>query len=73
MPAAGVHRWDFESEEEWSRYKQDQEAMPKAAFQFGVKMADGRNTKKGKHTFEQLNPLVWYFRWPLYECACAEN
>ncbi|MFS7991193.1 putative protein RED [Helianthus anomalus] len=35
-----LHRWDFEIEEE------QKEAMPKAAFQFGVKMQDGRKTRK---------------------------
>lgn len=33
-----LHRWDFETEEEWATYNEQKEAMPKAAFQFGVKM-----------------------------------
>lgn len=33
-----LHRWDFETEEEWAKYNDQKEAMPKAAFQFGVKM-----------------------------------
>ena len=41
-----LHRWDFETEEEWATYNEQKEAMPKAAFQFGVKMQDGRNTHK---------------------------
>jgi IK cytokine len=41
-----LHRWDFESEEAWSSYNDSREAMPKAAFQFGVKMSGGRKTKK---------------------------
>ncbi|GBG86270.1 hypothetical protein CBR_g41264 [Chara braunii] len=43
-----LHRWDFDTEEEWSKYNEAKEAMPKAAFQFGVKMADGRKTRKNK-------------------------
>ncbi|KAK9948162.1 hypothetical protein M0R45_003750 [Rubus argutus] len=35
-----LHRWDFETEEEWATYNEQKEAMPKAAFQFGVKMQD---------------------------------
>ncbi|KAJ4842241.1 Smu-2 suppressor of mec-8 and unc-52 protein [Turnera subulata] len=41
-----LHRWDFETEEEWAKYNEQKEAMPKAAFQFGVKMQDGRKTRK---------------------------
>jgi IK cytokine len=41
-----MHRWDFETEEEWASYNEQKEAMPKAAFQFGVKMQDGRKTRK---------------------------
>ncbi len=41
----GKSRYDFNTEEEWMRYKETREQAPKAAFQFGVKSADGR--KKG--------------------------
>lgn len=41
-----LHRWDFETEEDWAKYNEQKEAMPKAAFQFGVKMQDGRKTRK---------------------------
>ncbi|KAF5776252.1 putative protein RED [Helianthus annuus] len=41
-----LHRWDFETEEEWATYNEQKEAMPKAAFQFGVKMQDRRKTRK---------------------------
>ncbi|KAF9607758.1 hypothetical protein IFM89_000105, partial [Coptis chinensis] len=45
-----LHRWDFETEEEWATYNEHKEAMPKAAFQFGVKMQDGRKARKqNKH------------------------
>ncbi|EFJ13428.1 hypothetical protein SELMODRAFT_122486 [Selaginella moellendorffii] len=41
-----LHRWDFETEEEWGKYNDQKEATPKAAYQFGVKMQDGRKTRK---------------------------
>lgn len=34
--------------EEYSDYMSNKEALPKAAFQFGVKMGDGRKTRKGQ-------------------------
>ena len=39
-------RWDFDTQEEYSNYMNQREAMPKAAFQYGVKMADGRKTRR---------------------------
>ncbi|KAK3273207.1 hypothetical protein CYMTET_18540 [Cymbomonas tetramitiformis] len=44
----GPHRTDFENEEDWARYNEKREAMPRAAFQFGIKMADGRRSRKQK-------------------------
>ncbi|KAF8560583.1 hypothetical protein P879_07834 [Paragonimus westermani] len=41
-----VGRWDFETQEEYSDYMSKKEALPKAAFQYGVKMADGRRTRR---------------------------
>ena len=41
-----VGRWDFDTQEEYSDYMNQREAMPKAAFQYGVKMADGRKTRR---------------------------
>ena len=35
-------RWDFEDEDKYNVYMEKKEAMPKAAFQFGIKMSDGR-------------------------------
>eukprot|EP00823_Brevimastigomonas_motovehiculus_P002407 TRINITY_DN1470_c0_g1_i1.p1 TRINITY_DN1470_c0_g1~~TRINITY_DN1470_c0_g1_i1.p1 ORF type:complete len:561 (-),score=163.11 TRINITY_DN1470_c0_g1_i1:107-1789(-) len=48
-------RWDFETEEDWARYNLEREAAPKAAFQFGQKMKDGRikggkKVRKGEDT-----------------------
>ncbi|ESO97433.1 hypothetical protein LOTGIDRAFT_214293 [Lottia gigantea] len=41
-----VGRWDFDTQEEYSSYMSNKEALPKAAFQYGVKMADGRRTRR---------------------------
>ncbi|KAJ3331749.1 hypothetical protein HDU76_002305 [Blyttiomyces sp. JEL0837] len=43
-----MSRFDFETEEEWAAYKESQVHIPKAAFQFGVKNADGRRKIGGK-------------------------
>ncbi|KAJ3681050.1 hypothetical protein LUZ60_015539 [Juncus effusus] len=52
-----LHRWDFETEEEWAKYNEQKEAMPKAAFQFGVKMQDGRKTRKHNKDQKLSNDL----------------
>ncbi|XP_042437663.1 suppressor of mec-8 and unc-52 protein homolog 2-like [Zingiber officinale] len=52
-----LHRWDFETEEEWAKYNEQKEAMPKAAFQFGVKMQDGRKTRKQNKDQKLTNDL----------------
>ncbi|XP_064481605.1 protein Red-like [Ornithodoros turicata] len=41
-----IGRWDFDTQEEYSDYMSHKEALPKAAFQYGVKMADGRKTRR---------------------------
>uniref|UniRef100_A0A1X7UYX3 RED-like N-terminal domain-containing protein n=1 Tax=Amphimedon queenslandica TaxID=400682 RepID=A0A1X7UYX3_AMPQE len=41
-----VKRWDFENEEDYGNYQSSREALPKAAFQFGVKMNDGCKTRR---------------------------
>ncbi|XP_049541247.1 protein Red [Anopheles darlingi] len=43
-----IGRWDFDTQEEYSEYMSSKEALPKAAFQYGVKMQDGRKTRKHK-------------------------
>lgn len=43
-----IGRWDFDTQEEYSNYMSSKEALPKAAFQYGVKMQDGRKTRKNK-------------------------
>lgn len=43
-----IGRWDFDTQEEYSDYMSTKEALPKAAFQYGVKMQDGRKTRKNK-------------------------
>ncbi|KAF9611747.1 hypothetical protein IFM89_034930 [Coptis chinensis] len=52
-----LHRWDFETEEEWATYNEQKEAMPKAAFQFGVKMQDGRKARKQNKDQKLTNEL----------------
>ncbi|KAK9916318.1 hypothetical protein WJX75_001184 [Coccomyxa subellipsoidea] len=53
----GKSRTDFDTEEQWQEYKNSKEMLPKAAFQFGVKAADGRKTgnKLGKARDNKLN------------------
>lgn len=41
-----LNRWDFETSEEFEKYKSSQEALPKAAFQYGVKTNEGRKTRR---------------------------
>ena len=45
MRKGGVGRWDFDSNEEYSDFMGKKEALPKAAFQYGLKMSDGRKTR----------------------------
>ncbi|KAL8135068.1 hypothetical protein AgCh_009910 [Apium graveolens] len=52
-----LHRWDFETDEDWATYNEQKEAMPKAAFQFGVKMQDGRKTRKQNKDQKITNEL----------------
>ncbi|KAG2180832.1 hypothetical protein INT43_008411 [Umbelopsis isabellina] len=48
---AQLTRWDFDDEEDWQRYKDNLEVLPKSAMQYGVKMSEGR-----KRNREQRNP-----------------
>lgn len=41
-----IKRWDFETEEDYHSYMESREALPKAAFQFGIKMSEGRKTRR---------------------------
>lgn len=53
-----IGRWDFDTQDEYSSYMNNKEALPKAAFQYGVKMADGRRTRtknKEKNEKQQLD------------------
>lgn len=53
----GRSRYDFDTEEQWQEYKSVKEANPKAAFQFGVKMTEGRKAHKdlGKNRDQKLS------------------
>ncbi|XP_045539149.1 protein Red [Papilio machaon] len=48
-----IGRWDFDTQEEYSAYMSSKEALPKAAFQYGVKTQDGRKTRKTKDKSEK--------------------
>ncbi|KAJ0173109.1 hypothetical protein K1T71_011285 [Dendrolimus kikuchii] len=48
-----IGRWDFDTQEEYSAYMSSKEALPKAAFQYGVKTQDGRKTRKTKDKNEK--------------------
>lgn len=50
-----IGRWDFDTAEEYSDYMNQKEALPKAAFQYGVKMADGRRSRKHKDKNEKAH------------------
>ena len=51
-----VGRWDFDNPEDYADYMSTKEALPKAAFQYGVKMAEGRKTgKKVRSYFSKCN------------------
>ncbi len=41
-----VGRWDFDTQEEYADYMSSKEALPKAAFQYGVKMNEGEGGGK---------------------------
>ncbi|MGH0131412.1 UNVERIFIED_CONTAM: hypothetical protein FKN15_046465, partial [Acipenser sinensis] len=46
-------RWDFDTQEEYSDYMNNKEALPKAAFQYCIKMSEGRKTCRFKETNEK--------------------
>jgi IK cytokine len=55
---AQLTRWDFDNEEEYQKYKDSVEIHPKSAFQFGVKLGDGRKRnreRKGMDEKQRLN------------------
>ncbi len=50
-----VGRWDFETQEEYGDYMSSLEAMPKAAYQYGVKKPEGRKTRRLEAKQQQKN------------------
>lgn len=48
-----VGRWDFDTQEEYSSYMSKREALPKAAFQYGIKMSGGRKTRRTREQNEK--------------------
>ena len=60
-------RWDFDTAEEYADYMSKKEALPKAAFQYGVKMTEGKNeafcsTLSLAKTGRPIEILVFTFR-----------
>ncbi|KAI8643275.1 RED-like protein N-terminal region-domain-containing protein [Parasitella parasitica] len=43
---AQLTRWDFDTEDEWQNYKDSIEIHPKSAYQYGIKLGDGRKRHK---------------------------
>ncbi|XP_014240668.1 protein Red-like [Cimex lectularius] len=54
---SAVGRWDFDHEEDYSEYMTRREALPKAAFQYGLKKSGGRRTRKGNPEKAALDRL----------------
>ncbi|KAI9497247.1 RED-like protein N-terminal region-domain-containing protein [Zychaea mexicana] len=56
---AQLTRWDFDNEEQWQKYKDSVEIHPKSAFQYGVKLGDGRKRnreqRRGMSDKQKLN------------------
>ncbi|KAI7847098.1 RED-like protein N-terminal region-domain-containing protein [Circinella umbellata] len=56
---AQLTRWDFDDEEQWQKYKDTIEIHPKSAFQYGVKLGDGRkrnrDQRRGMSDKQKLN------------------
>ncbi|KAI9249400.1 RED-like protein N-terminal region-domain-containing protein [Phascolomyces articulosus] len=56
---AQLTRWDFDDEEQWQKYKDTVEIHPKSAFQYGVKLSDGRKRnreqRRGMSDKQKLN------------------
>ena len=57
-----VGRWDFDNPEDYADYMSTKEALPKAAFQYGVKMAEGRKTGKKVRSPPKLLVVVQLVR-----------
>ncbi|KAI1280566.1 Protein Red [Halotydeus destructor] len=61
-----INRWDFDTAEEYGDFMNNKEALPKAAFQYGLKMSDGRKTRgkpkndktKLDRDFNKINALI---------------
>ncbi|KAI8987657.1 RED-like protein N-terminal region-domain-containing protein, partial [Mycotypha africana] len=54
---AQLTRWDFDTEEEWQKYKDSIEIHPKSAFQFGVKLGDGRKRNRERKGMTEKQKL----------------
>jgi IK cytokine len=55
-----LKRADFATDEEWVKYTESREAIPKSAFQFGVKSGDGRRKQqRGKPKKAKLYQFMY--------------
>ncbi|KAI9022214.1 RED-like protein N-terminal region-domain-containing protein [Phycomyces nitens] len=54
---AQLTRWDFDNEEEWQKYKDTVEIYSKSAFQFGVKLGDGRKRNRERRGMNDKQKL----------------
>uniref|UniRef100_A0A8R1DN02 Protein Red n=1 Tax=Caenorhabditis japonica TaxID=281687 RepID=A0A8R1DN02_CAEJA len=52
-----VNRWDFDTEEEYASYMEGREALPKAAYQYGMKNGEGRQKNKKQSAVSEAKKL----------------
>lgn len=52
-----VNRWDFDTEEEYATYMEGREALPKAAYQYGVKNGEGGRKNKKQSAVSEAKKL----------------
>lgn len=57
-----IKRWEFDNDDDYEKFQGSREAMPKAAYQYGVKTGDGRKTRKSvdvnKKIDKELNQIT---------------
>ncbi|KAE9417637.1 hypothetical protein Angca_002397 [Angiostrongylus cantonensis] len=59
---SSIKRWEFDNDDDYEKFQGAREAMPKAAYQYGVKTGDGRKTRKSadvnKKIDKELNQIT---------------
>lgn len=48
-----MKRWDFDTQEDFEKYQNGREALPKAVFQYAVKNQDSRKTRRARAAQEE--------------------